>query len=71
MNTGLVHSTGALLLEPMNQMVIEVKLQHKAPIPLTFNTPAEKLRCELAFTYTAYMYVCITPTCRLAYSIIP
>ena len=47
MNTSSVHSTGALLLEPMNQLVIEVKMVHKAAIPLTYDTPAEKLKCEL------------------------
>ena len=47
MNTSSVHSTGALLLEPMNQLVIEVKMVHKAAIPLTYDTPAEKLKCKL------------------------
>ena len=47
MNTSSVHSTGALLLEPMNQLVIEVKMVHKAAIPLTYETPAEKLKCKL------------------------
>jgi len=42
MNTSLVHTTGALLLEPMNQLMIDVKMQHKAHIPLTYNTPANK-----------------------------
>lgn len=44
MNTSSVHCSGALLLEPVNQLVLEVKLQNKEPFPLTFDTPAEKLQ---------------------------
>ena len=44
MNTSSVHTTGALLLEPMNlHLVIEVRRLPKEPVPLAYDTPAENL----------------------------
>ena len=48
MNTSLVHPSGALLLEPLGQVVIEVKLTNgKEAVPITYDTPAEKIKGQL------------------------
>lgn len=56
MNTSTVHSSGALLLEPTNQLVIELKLLLKEPIPLTYNTPVEKIKGMLPVVSLAHIY---------------
>ena len=54
MNTSVVHSSGALLLEPPNQLIFSVKtVNNKDPIPITFNTPQEKVAgTALILVYT-------------------
>lgn len=48
MNTSVLHPSGALLLEPIGQVVIEVKMsQNKDPIPITYDTPADKIKGQL------------------------
>ena len=45
MNTSVVHPSGALLLEPVNQLILNVKMVNsKEVIPITFDTPQQKLR---------------------------
>ena len=44
MNTSLLHPSGALLLEPMGQVIIEVKMTNKDPISITYDTPADKVK---------------------------
>lgn len=56
MNTSLLHPSGALLLEPIGQVVIEVKMVNKDPIPITYDTPANKIKGWLS-TYGVYVYV--------------
>lgn len=48
MNTGSLHSSGALMLEPMSQLVIEVQLRGKDPVPISYDTPARAISSELA-----------------------
>ena len=62
MNTSILHSTGALLLEPINQMVIEVKLANKEPIPISYDTPADKVKGQsqlVLFVNTCTVYILI------------
>ncbi len=43
MNTGAMHSSGALLLEPVNHLMLTTKVTDRGdPIPL--NTPLNKIR---------------------------
>ena len=45
MNTSVVHQSGALLLEPVNQLVFNVKMMNtKEAIPITFDTPPDKVK---------------------------
>ena len=48
MNTSVLHLSGALLLEPIGQVVIEVKMpKNKESIPITYDTPADKIKGQL------------------------
>ena len=45
MNTSVVHSSGALLLEPLNQLVIEVKVHGvRDALPIRYDTPTDRLK---------------------------
>jgi hypothetical protein len=49
MNTSLLHPSGALLLEPLGQVVIEVKMANsKQTIPITCDTPADKIKGQFS-----------------------
>lgn len=51
MNTSVVHSSGALLLEPINQLVLGVKMVNSEEvIPITAHTPQKELQG---------MYICV------------
>lgn len=48
MNTSVLHPSGALLLEPIGQVVFEVKMANlKDPIPISYDTPADKIKGQL------------------------
>ena len=50
MNSSMVHCSGALLLEPMNQFMLSVKMANRDnPIPITSNTPAKKINGMASF----------------------
>lgn len=53
MNTGAMHSSGALLLEPVNHLMLTAKVtDHGDPISLHYqDTPLNKIRGERVLHY--------------------
>ena len=62
MNTGYVHSSGALMLEPMGQQLIitVTKRGGAESITITSNTPAAAVT---SVSHSACIYMCIHCTC--------
>ena len=59
MNTSLLHPSGALLLEPVTRVVLEVKMANRAePVPITFDTPADKVKGQLILVIDSKCILC-------------
>ena len=69
MNTSVLHPSGALLLEPIGQVVIEVKMsQNKDPIPITYDTPADKIKGQLYSMYVGRLTLFMLMMCMSCFS---